>query len=99
MKTSYDDLLRSMKDGKCFLGWTTDLKWRLEEYNAGLTRSTKSERPFELIYYEAYPSSVLAKKRERALKKSPRMLSLFKKRTLKKFAPPPSSNKTREVVG
>lgn len=93
MKTSYVYLLRSMKDGKFYLGWTTDLKRRLEEHNNGLTRSTKSRRPFELVDYETYPSPELAKKRERTLKHCPRMLSLFKKRALnkglRKAAPPP----------
>ena len=96
MKTSYVYLLRSIKDGKFYVGWTTDLKRRLEEHNAGLTRSTKSRTPFELIGYETYSSSELAKKRERTLKHCPRMLSLFKKRTLKKFETPPQpSNKRR----
>ncbi len=91
MKTSFVYLLRSMKDGKFYLGWTTDLKRRLEEHNAGLTRSTKSRRPFELIHYEAHLSPELAKKRERTLKRCPRMLYLFKKRALNKGA--------KEVVG
>lgn len=86
MKTSYVYLLRSIKDGKFYVGWTTDLKRRLEEHNAGLTRSTKSRRPFELIHDETYPSPELAKKRESTLKRCPRILQLFKKRALKRGA-------------
>ena len=91
MKTSYVYLLRRMKDGKFYLGWTTDLKRRLEEHNAGFVRSTKPRRPFELVYYETYPSPELAKKRERTLKRCPRMLHLFKKRAL--------NERAKEVVG
>ena len=107
MKTSYVYLLHSIKDGKFYVGWTTDLKRRLEEHNAGFTRSTKSRRPFELIDYEAYPSPELAKKRERTLKHCPRMLNLFKKRALNKDSRkvagvtplPPLLSTTSEVVG
>ena len=95
MKTSFVYLLRSMKDGKFYLGWTTDLKRRLEEHNAGLTRSTKSRRPFELIHYEAHLSPELAKKRERTLKRCPRMLYLFKKRALNN---PTTSTKKRGFI-
>lgn len=92
MKTSYVYLSRSMKDGKFYVGWTTDLKRRLEDHNAGLVRSTKSRTPFELMHHETYPSPELAKKRERSLKRCPRMLSLFKKRALNERA-------KEEVVG
>jgi putative endonuclease len=76
-------LLRSLKDGEFYVGWTTDLKPRLEEHNAGLTTSTKHRRRFELMYYEIYPSPELAKNRERALKRNPNMLYHFKKRALR----------------
>ena len=106
-KMSYVYLLRSMKDGNFYMGWTTDVNRRLEEHNAGLTRSTKSRRPFKLVGYETYPSSEGAKKRERTLKHCPRMNALFKKRLLNQrgnevvgATPPPSlTTDSREVVG
>lgn len=107
MKTSYVYLLCSMKDGKFYVGWTTDVDRRLKEHNAGLTRSTKFRRPFKLVGHETYPSLMAAKKRERTLKHCPRMNALFKKRLLNQrgkevagAAPPPSlTSDLRKVVG
>ena len=81
-KESYVYLLRSLKDRKFYLGWTTDLKRRLSEHNKGLNPSTKSRRPFEMVDYEIYPTKELAKNRERSLKKNPNMLACFKRRVL-----------------
>ncbi len=96
MKTSFVYLLRSLKDGKCYVGWTTDLKRRLEEHNARLTTSTKTRRPFELVYYETYSCPELAKSRERALKHNPNMLYHFKKRA---FSSESAPKRAKEVVG
>ena len=82
MKASYVYLLRSLKDGRFYLGWTTDLERRLNEHNAGLTRSTRARRPFEIVYYETYSCAEDAKRRERILKRNPRMFYYFKKRAL-----------------
>jgi len=106
-KTSYVYLLRSMKDGNFYVGWTTDVNHRLKEHNAGLTRSTKARRPFELVGYETYPSSGAAKKRERTLKHCPHMNALFKKRLLNQrgkeaagvTTPPFMASNLREVAG
>ncbi len=83
MKASYVYLLRSLKDGKFYTGWTTELERRLEEHNAESSISTKSRRPLELAYYETYSCPEYAKKRERALKRNPNMLFHFKKRALR----------------
>ena len=99
MKASFVYLLRSSKDGNFYVGWTTDLKRRLEEHNAGLTRSTKNRRPFELLYYETYSSPKLAKNRERALKRNPNMLFHFKKRGLSKLSDKVGPSGRRQVVG
>jgi putative endonuclease len=77
---SYVYLLKSVKDKNYYLGWTTDLKRRLDEHNRGLVTSTKSRTPFELIGYEIYPNNSLAKMRERKLKHNPNMFYCFKKR-------------------
>lgn len=47
-------LLKSLKDGKHYLGQTNDIKNRLEEHNDGKVISTKSRRPFILVGYEEY---------------------------------------------
>ena len=78
MKTSFVYLLRSLKDGQFYIGWTTDLKRRLEEHNAELTTSTKSRKPFELVYYETCSCPELAKSHERAfLHSSPSVMRLL----------------------
>jgi len=81
-KTSYVYLLRSKQNGKFYVGWTTNLKRRLDEHNRSKYYYTKSRGPWDLIYYEVFPSIQEAKKREKTLKNNPRMMFLFKKRGL-----------------
>ncbi len=45
-------ILRSLKDGKKYTGYTKGLPSRFEAHQKGMVKSTKSRRPFELIYYE-----------------------------------------------
>ncbi|MFZ2521883.1 MAG: GIY-YIG nuclease family protein [Minisyncoccia bacterium] len=49
----YVYILKSEKDNNLYTGYTNDLKRRLIEHNSGKSKSTKSRKPFELIYYEA----------------------------------------------
>ncbi len=93
---AYVYLMRSLKDGKFYLGWTTDLKRRLDAHNMGLNQSTKSRRPFELIYYETYTTSEKAKSHERQLKQNPNMFYYFKKQALLCASKP---HGLKEVVG
>jgi len=64
----YVYLIRSKKDGKCYIGYTKDLRERIRQHNLRRSVATKSRAPFELIYYEAYKSKKDAKEREEALK-------------------------------
>jgi putative endonuclease len=73
-------ILQSEKDKNLYIGFTKDLRRRIQEHNSGLSKSTKPRRPFELIYYEAYKSEQDAKKREESLKLSGRALSGLKRR-------------------
>lgn len=50
----YVYVLRSLKDKKLYTGKTTDLKRRFKEHNSGKVTATKSRKPFELIFYEAF---------------------------------------------
>lgn len=72
--------LKSKKDGKLYIGYTNDLKRRVEEHNSGKNISTKFRRPFELVYYEAYKSEDDAKHREDMLKLFGRALGGLKRR-------------------
>ena len=64
----YTYVLKSMKDGKMYTGFTKDLKLRFEQHEKGLVQSTRHRRPLELIYYEACLSEDDALHRERYLK-------------------------------
>ena len=67
-KFYYTYVLISQKDGKYYIGSTSDLRRRLRFHNFGTTVSTKARRPFELIYYEACLNKNNAEKRERYFK-------------------------------
>jgi len=64
----YVYVLESIKDGDRYVGFTTNLKKRIEEHNKGLNFSTKSERPWRLIYCEICTNQNDAKRREKYLK-------------------------------
>ena len=64
----YTYVLHSKKDGKFYTGFTQDLKLRFDQHNKGKVESTKTRRPFELIYYEACLNRDDATPREKYLK-------------------------------
>lgn len=64
----YTYVLESIKDGDKYIGYTNDLRRRLEEHNKGKSFATEPRRPFKLIYFEACLNEVDAKRRETYLK-------------------------------
>lgn len=64
----YTYVLKSLKDNEIYVGFTKDLKLRLNQHNQGLVSSTKSRVPFILVYYEACLNKEKAIKREKSLK-------------------------------
>jgi len=64
----YVYVLQSAKDGKCYTGYSEDLRRRFLEHNKGLVYSTQARRPLTLIYYEACVNEQDAKVREQYLK-------------------------------
>jgi putative endonuclease len=64
----YIYLIKSLKHGQTYTGYTMDLKKRFDDHNKGLSKYTSLGIPWELVYYEAYASKVDAQKRERSLK-------------------------------
>lgn len=64
----YTYILHSSKDKRLYIGSTPDLKLRFLKHNSGLVKSTKSRRPLNLIYYEAYILKIDATRREKYLK-------------------------------
>lgn len=45
-----------------YKGFTEDLKVRLKNHNGGRVKSTKSGRPWALIYYKAFMSKLDARR-------------------------------------
>ena len=82
MPMYYLYLLRSKKDKRLYIGYTSNLKRRIEQHSNGEVISTKGRRPFELIYYEAYKSEKDGKKREKNLKLFSRAYYGLKKRLI-----------------
>jgi len=64
----YVYVLRSIKDGGFYTGFTKNLRKRLEIHNKGKVKSTKYRRPFELVYFEACLNDSDALHREKSLK-------------------------------
>jgi len=60
--------IRSSKDGRIYVGMTTNVEKRLSQHNAGKTRSTKPFLPWQLFYYEEVPTRESARSREKYLK-------------------------------
>lgn len=67
-KFYYVYVLISERDGKFYIGYTDDLKKRLNDHNKGRVPSTKNRTPLKLVYYEACLNQQDATKRERQLK-------------------------------
>ena len=64
----YTYVLHSKKDKKRYIGYTHDLKLRLNQHHEGKVQSTKHRRPLRLIYYEACLEEWDARKREKYFK-------------------------------
>ena len=67
-KFYYTYVLRSLKDGKLYIGWSDNLKLRLVKHNTGKVKATKDRLPIKLAYYEACLSKQKAIQREKTLK-------------------------------
>ena len=61
-------MLRSKKNGRIYVGCTSNLKKRLEEHRKGMSYSTKKILPIEVIYVESYRTKSDAFRREKRLK-------------------------------
>ena len=79
----YVYILQSFKNKELYIGYTKDLRKRLEKHNQGLNFSTKKYLPWRLIHYEAYLNKNDARRREKYLKTS--QGSRLLKRMLKEY--------------
>jgi len=64
----YVYILRSVKDGGFYIGYSANLRTRFDEHANGESFSTSYRRPWRLIYYEAYLNREDALGREKYLK-------------------------------
>ena len=61
-------VLKSLKDGRRYTGYTGDLGRRVWEHNEGLVKSTWRRKPLELEYYEEFENKRDALIREKFFK-------------------------------
>jgi len=62
-------VIKSLKSGKLYKGYTSDLKRRLSDHNNGMGGSFSSKNmPFELVFYEAFRDKKDAMREESFLK-------------------------------
>jgi len=81
----YVYVLKSLKKDWVYVGYSTDLKSRLETHKKAKVKSTKNYLPLELVFYEAYKSRGDARRREKYFKTTggKRSLRLILKESLK----------------
>lgn len=83
----YVYILLSLSDHGFYIGFSNNLKSRLEKHTKGEILSTRSRRPFKLIHYEFFTNKEDALAREEYLKSGygRKNLKEMLKRTLKKI--------------
>ncbi|MST03969.1 MAG: GIY-YIG nuclease family protein [Candidatus Pacebacteria bacterium] len=75
----YVYILESLLDKKRYIGYTSNLKRRIEEHKNGKSFSTKSRLPIKLIYFEGSLNIDDAKRREIYFKTTRGRRSLVKR--------------------
>jgi len=76
----YVYVLKSNENTKLYIGYTNDLKRRIQEHNKGKNFSTAHKGTFSLIYYESFRSQKDATTREKQLKQFKSAYGQLKKR-------------------
>jgi len=66
--THFVYIIKSEKNGKNYIGSTSNIDQRLKWHNAGKNTSTRYRRPFKLIYKREFGSKINALSYERWLK-------------------------------
>jgi putative endonuclease len=61
-------VLRSKKDSSLYVGYSADIKKRVNEHQKGQVLSTRDRRPLEIIYCELYKNKKDAMRREKFFK-------------------------------
>ena len=61
-------ILKSLKNGKYYIGQTEDVVDRIKRHNSGRSKATKNFTPWEVVYSEEYLTRSLAFRREQEIK-------------------------------
>ncbi|MGB8658075.1 MAG: GIY-YIG nuclease family protein [Candidatus Zixiibacteriota bacterium] len=61
-------ILQSEKNGGYYVGVTGEIESRLNQHNRGASKSTRSNRPWRLVYQERFNTRSEAAKREKQIK-------------------------------
>ena len=64
----YVYVIKSKKFDNLYIGSTNNLKERVIKHNKGMVKSTRKNKPYMLMYYEAYKTESDARRREKMLK-------------------------------
>jgi len=64
----YVYILQSLQNSQFYIGFTKDLRKRVEKHNNNQNPATKNLGPWKLIFYEAYLNKYDALRREKYLK-------------------------------
>jgi len=64
----YVYIIKSQKKGKLYKGFSKNIKRRIKEHNSGNVTFTKPDKPWKLIYYEAFDNKIDALLEEKFIK-------------------------------
>jgi len=70
MSYYYIYVMQSEIDNNFYVGYTSDIRIRIEKHNKGEVQSTKNRRPLKLVYWEGCLNQKDATHREKYLKTS-----------------------------
>ncbi len=65
----YTYIIYSKPKDRFYIGSTSNIELRVEHHNSGTTRSTKAGIPWNLCFFEEYPTRSEALKREYEIKR------------------------------
>lgn len=69
MERWYIYILQSEKNGKYYIGYTSNVDERLKTHNQKMVRATKSGAPWKIIHTEEFQNRQEAYRRERQIKR------------------------------
>ena len=69
MPEAFVYVLKSERNERFYVGWTTNVAARFEAHNAGRVKATCYLRPWQVVYVEKHGTATDARKREWQLKR------------------------------